>query len=420
MSDRSIENVVTFSRQHYAFLFTVGFCSMVVAGWFLIDGLSQFSASTSMYYALVLSAIIFQLGEAGMFVTAAVLPVYYRKWRWFTIVVGSSLFILSVLVMTLAQKSAMSSGEIKANAIDEKVRLLQSQIASIDSVIQSYQTNADKQSRSVYAQSRALGQDSLNRSSALLEKKLTLSSQIFDLQSKRNLTSGDFFSSVEKVTGFDGQTTELVYLVARSALLEFLGVSLMTLAAYFKPRAKTLTPGPGQGIVDSRILSDSPAVLGSTAEPRLPGSAQLESKLSASSPGGPPAVVEASVEKPVYPSPGPFPAVRRKSNAADPSPVVSAERSSVAKRGKSFADTVVPFGKKSANSPASREPAKKPELSVSDLAEKVILAKQSGDIDKLTRDSVKAFLSIGSKKARDVLAEVKTMQEQRKSDVTET
>lgn len=256
--NNSINPALTFSQHHQLTVFTIGFFAMGVAGLFLIDGLSQFSGSDLSKSLLISCGILFQLTESVCFISAAMLPSSHNKWRLSLLVGGVALFLFSVFVMTLAQKSAMEVGELTAQAQDEKAMFLQEQISSIDSVIQGYQANAEKQSQSIYAQSRALGQDSLNRSSELLLQKQKLSSELYALREQRQLTSMDFFTRLESITGWQAESTEFGFLSTRSLLLELVGILLMSFAAYLKAQSRSPEPGTEPVSVEDADVNPGP------------------------------------------------------------------------------------------------------------------------------------------------------------------
>jgi len=87
------------------------------------------------------------------------------------LIVAGVLFGFSIAVMTFAQKAALETGESTAAAIDERRADIRQQIASLDDLIMSYRLNAEKQSKSIYANSRELGQDSINKATELIAEK---------------------------------------------------------------------------------------------------------------------------------------------------------------------------------------------------------------------------------------------------------
>ena len=165
----------------YTFIFIIGLACMSVAGYFLIEGLSQFSGSNAAKRMLIVGGILFQITESICFISASALTYHSLTWRYTLFGLGLVLFSFSIGVMTLAQKTALQTGEAQAQAIDEKRDYIRKQIDSLDRGIASYRFNAEKQSRSIYKDSRALGQDSLNRAINQEEKKQALSEELFKL-----------------------------------------------------------------------------------------------------------------------------------------------------------------------------------------------------------------------------------------------
>ncbi|WP_455212435.1 hypothetical protein [Kaarinaea lacus] len=204
---------------------------MSVAGYFLIEGLSQFSGSSAAKNMLIVGGVLFQITESLCFISASALTYHSLRWRYILFSLGMVLFCFSIGVMTLAQKTALQTGEAQAQANDEKREHLRQQIASLQQVIDSYRFNAEKQSKSIYKDSRALGQDSINRAAELEERKIQLSEELFTLNTTRRQTAADFFQRLEEVTGLPAKSTEFYFLVLRSLLLELSGIILMSFGA---------------------------------------------------------------------------------------------------------------------------------------------------------------------------------------------
>ena len=226
-----MQHPVPIARYHASLIFLVGMACMIVAGFFLIEGLSQFAGSSTTRNILIVGGILFQVTESLCFIAAAALSFHSLVWRITLFGLGCVLFLFSIGVMTLAQKTALQSGINEANAIDEKRDHIREQLASLDRMIDSYQFNAEKQSRSIYKDSRALGQDSINRASELEREKLRLSDELFNLNQTRRETSADFFSRLQDVTGLPAKESEFYFLVIRSLLLELSGILLMAFGA---------------------------------------------------------------------------------------------------------------------------------------------------------------------------------------------
>ena len=221
-------------RRHYfkSVVFIIGTVAMSVASFFLIDGLSQFSGGVAAQRMLIVAGVLFQITESLCFISAAAFTAHSKRWRAALFVLGSVLFCFSIGVMTLAQKAALGVGEATATAIDEQRQQLRAQINSLDELIAGYRANAAKQSQSIYAASRALGEDSLNNARTLETKKLTLAQQLFTLPTSRRQTSLDFFNRLHEVTGLPAKQTEFWFLFLRSLLLELSGIFLMSFGAH--------------------------------------------------------------------------------------------------------------------------------------------------------------------------------------------
>ena len=211
---------------------------MAVAGYFLIEGLSQFAGGGAGKNMLIVGGVLFQITESVCFISASALTYHSRRWRYILFSLGAVLFCFSIGVMTLAQKTALQAGEAQAQANDEKRDHLRDQIASLQQVIDSYRLNAEKQSKSIYKDSRALGQDSINRAAELEERKIQLSEELFNYNTARRQTSSDFFHRLQEVTGLPEKATEFYFLVLRSLLLELSGIILMSFSANLRAYRK--------------------------------------------------------------------------------------------------------------------------------------------------------------------------------------
>ena len=225
---------------------------MAVAGYFLIEGLSQFSGSGAARNMLIVGGVLFQITESLCFISASALTYHSLRWRYILFGLGSILFCFSIAVMTLAQKTALQTGEAQAQANDEKREHIRGQIASLQQVIDSYRLNAEKQSKSIYKDSRALGQDSINRAAELEERKIQLSEELFSLNSARRQTAADFFQRLEEVTGLPGKSTEFYFLVVRSLLLELSGIILMSFGANLRAYNKLVVKAGGLSELEIR------------------------------------------------------------------------------------------------------------------------------------------------------------------------
>jgi hypothetical protein len=223
-------------------IFGVGLCAMMVSGWYLIEGMLHFAGDEGSKKVFIAAGIIFQVTESICFVAATAFTTRSWLWRSSLFSLGSILFVFSIAVMTLAQKATLQSGDNQAKAMDLQIKAIKEQIKSLDDVVAGYRLNAEKQSNSVYANSRELGQDSLNRATEIEEKKLQLADRLFELQKARKQTSSDFFKQLEGITGFPALKTEFYFLTIRSVLMELCGIVLMAFAAHLRTPANVNIP----------------------------------------------------------------------------------------------------------------------------------------------------------------------------------
>jgi predicted permease len=223
-------------------IFCVGLCAMMVSGLYLIEGMLHFAGDDDSKRVFIAAGIIFQITESICFIAATALATRSWFWRGSLFTLGSILFVFSIAVMTLAQKATLQSGDNQAKAMDLQIRAIEQQIKSLDNVVAGYRLNAEKQSNSVYANSRELGQDSLNRATEIEEKKLKLADRLFELQKARKQTSSDFFRQLESITGLPALKTEFYFLTIRSVLMELCGIVLMAFAAHLRTPANANIP----------------------------------------------------------------------------------------------------------------------------------------------------------------------------------
>ena len=215
-------------------IFSVGLAAMLVAGWYLVEGMLHFAGDTASKRVFIAAGIIFQITESICFISAAALSSKHLYWRIALFLLGCILFLFSITVMTLAQKATLQSGENETAALDDKIAATKAQMNSLNDTIAAYRLNAKKQSQSIYANSRELGQDSLNRATELENQKQRLADKLFTLQSSRRQTSSDFFQQLESIIGLPASQTEFYFLVSRSLLLELCGIFLLSFAAHLK------------------------------------------------------------------------------------------------------------------------------------------------------------------------------------------
>ena len=240
-------------------IFLVGLSAMIVSGWYLIEGMLHFAGDDRSKQVFIAAGIIFQVTESICFVAASAYTTRSWLWRGSLFTLGAVLFIFSIAVMTLAQKATLQVGDSQAQALDSQIHSIEQQITSLDNVIAGYRLNAETQSKSVFANSRELGQDSLNRATELEEKKLLLSGRLFELQKARKQTSADFFKQLESIIGFPALKTEFYFLMIRSVLMELCGIVLMAFAAHLRVPVNQNVPTVEKFFKRTPILGRNPS-----------------------------------------------------------------------------------------------------------------------------------------------------------------
>lgn len=231
---------------------------MIVSGWYLIEGMLHFAGDENSKRVFIAAGVIFQITESICFVAATAFTSRSWMWRGSLFTLGTILFVFSIAVMTLAQKATLQVGDSQGKALDTQIQSLEDQIKSLDNVIAGYRLNAETQSKSVFANSRELGQDSLNRATELEEKKLQLADRLFDLQKDRKQTSADFFRQLENIVGLPALKTEFYFLMIRSVLMELCGIVLMAFAAHLRVPVEQYVPIVEKPFRKAPILSRNP------------------------------------------------------------------------------------------------------------------------------------------------------------------
>jgi len=255
----------------YAVVFGAGVAAMAVAGFILVEGMLKFGGDSGTQSVFIAAGVIFQICETICFVASASMTGKSVYWRIGLLVLGILLFAFSIAIMTLAQKATLHHGELNNQAISQNINHLNSQIESLDKMIASYRHNAEKQSQSIYADSREKGQDSLNRAALLEQDKLKLMEKQFALTQTKQQTSSEFFKQLEQVTGFPALATEFYFLVLRSLLLELCGIVLMAFSAYLLSThiGQSAHPTPARQELSTAALRLKPPRKRPAGEPNL-------------------------------------------------------------------------------------------------------------------------------------------------------
>ena len=378
---------------HFSYLvLIIGACFMIAAAFLLIQGLSRFSGDSGSQNIFIVFGVLFQIGESVCFIAAARQSHHSKLWRAGLLMLGIILFSFSISVMTLAQKATMQVGINAASAVDEQRNYLREQIESLDRSINSYRFNAESQSKSIYKDSRALGQDSLNRTIELEEKKRALSDQLFALSNERRESSADFFARLETIVGWPADTTEFYFLVLRSVLIELCGVLFLAYGSY----SISVLPAP----VPDR---PAPATKSSTKKARKTTTKKTTKATTTRKKTKP-----ASPSTPVQPTPAtqlPGPTLQYPDRLENQSKNV-------------FSLTPA---KSSPTAAQQREVRRR--LSYEESAQAVIAAMEAGHLTDMKRDSIKAYLSVGDGKANKVLELITEIQNDRaagKTEITES
>ena len=369
-----------FQSQFSYLVLSVGACFMIAAAYLLIQGLSRFSGETGSQNIFIVFGVLFQIGESVCFIAAARQSHHSKLWRVGLLMLGIILFSFSISVMTLAQKATMQVGINAASAVDEQRNYLREQIESLDRSINSYRFNAESQSKSIYKDSRALGQDSLNRAIALEEQKRSLSAQLFNLSNERRETSADFFARLENIVGWPAETTEFYFLVLRSLLIELCGVLFLAYGSY----AISVLPAPAP---------NRPTRSTKTKKARKPAIKNTRKK-----------TTSATTITSVPPTPA-----TQSPEAILQSPDLLPHRSK----------NVFALTRSKPEKLAAEQREARRRLSYDESAHVVIAAKQAGHLTEINRNSIKDYLSVGDGKADKVLETITEIQKQNVTGKTE-
>ncbi|MDH5327666.1 MAG: hypothetical protein OEY58_19605 [Gammaproteobacteria bacterium] len=368
----------------------LGALIMVYAGYYLVLGFSQIDVAQDSKTMFVLFGVFIQCMEAVCFFGATVTR--NMAWRFALIAFGIPLFAVSVFFMTIAQMSSLEDGERQAQSVDMRATQLRDQIASLDTTIAGYRLNAEKQSQSKFAQSRALGMEALKEAQRLEDQKNQLSQELFALTQQRKTTSSDLFGQAGSAIGVS--ITGYHFYLLRSFLLELGSILILSFGGYLRQAAlqsSQQVSKANQRVFDAQTAPSAPmAALKPSTAPVEPVSEPV-APMTANDPG-------LAASEPPDP--------HRAEDAVTPSKPVKRSTLTFQRPSKTTSDqVVVPFGKKTL-------PVKPPSNEA--LAQKVLMELQKYDseseLKSLSRDSIKIYLGIGSGRATKILRMIKAME----------
>ena len=213
-------------------LFLLGCSIMCVSGYFFAVGLSTFASKPEYKTIYVLSAILFQLSEASCFSLLASLPSQYKKIKFSLLIGGMIIVAFSIITMIFSQKAISEESLKNATDQDDKSANIQKQIDNIDKTIAAYRQNAEQQSKSIYKESRAAGQESLNISMKLMERRDKLVQEKFNVDKNRQVTNIDVYDKLGRNIGVGKDILDTSIISVRSIMLEFFGVFFLSIASF--------------------------------------------------------------------------------------------------------------------------------------------------------------------------------------------
>lgn len=404
----------SFSRfvAFHNWVIALGALIMVYAGYYLVLGFSQIDVAQDSKTMFVLFGVFIQCMEAVCFFGATVTR--NMAWRIALIAFGIPLFAVSVFFMTIAQMSSLEDGERQAQSVDMRASQLKDQIASLDTTIAGYRLNAEKQSQSKFAQSRALGMEALKEAQRLEDQKNKLSQELFALTQQRKTTSSDLFGQAGSAIGVT--ITGYHFYLLRSFLLELGSILILSFGGYLRQaslQSSKQVSKANQQVFDAQ-LTPSPAPMAAMKPSTVPVEPVSE-PVAITRVGETDLLVKSDLAAAELPEPN-------KKGAVKP-PIKTVKRRALTFQRpskKTDEQVVVPFGKKPATPPKPVSPS----LSNEDLVQQVLLELEKNENERklksLSRDSIKNFLGIGSKRATKIMQAIKAMEQKKKTDVTET
>lgn len=213
-------------------IYAVGLLALGLASYFLVTGLSSFAEDGQFALMLMATGIVFQMVESICFIGASSLA-KTKSWKIVLLSLGVTLFLFSILTMTLAQKSVMMKAQQKAKTLDAKRNYLAKQIESLNVLIKGYHTKNAKDLTSKWITRRKAGEKSLNEVTRLESRKLKLINELHSLNHQRKPTSNDFFKEVAVTLNWSESMAlkmEFWFIVGRSLLLEISAMLLLSFA----------------------------------------------------------------------------------------------------------------------------------------------------------------------------------------------
>lgn len=232
-------------------LYFIGFISMLTASYLVINSFTLLAGENDKWIFIIVGIVI-QVSEAIVFPIFSSLPNNHRISKSILLITGFLLVTVSITGMVFSQIHTFAAQDNAQSNLNEQISRLNSSVNEINRTKESYLDNSKKQSASVYRESRALGQDSINRAAELDEKKRVLEEELKPLIKLKNSATDNTFAKLEKTLNIPKEDIEFYFVILRAVVLEFCGIIWLSLAASLIAQGKPI-------VIKTKILnSDLP------------------------------------------------------------------------------------------------------------------------------------------------------------------
>lgn len=234
-------------------LFVLGGMLIGLASAFTIDGMRMYITNSLTLWMWVITALACQACEAVFFVKATN-PGMPAKTRVYLGALAAAFFLFGIYLMTFGQYvqwlEDIAAAEAKfqtqnapaqqrkaaRGALDSTIADVERQVSQKHQIIDSYRINADRQSQSIYRDSRQSAQSMLEKIRIEEQEMKKLFEQLSDLRQQRAAMNLSEVPAQATILQIDQQLTQQVdikffVLLARSLLIEIGAITLLALAA---------------------------------------------------------------------------------------------------------------------------------------------------------------------------------------------
>lgn len=220
----------------------IGLASSAVTTQFFILGLERTEANTLARNVLISAGILMIVTELASFGLSALLPKkLLRALRWRLIACGFVLLSFEGYTIYVTQVTLEKSSESISNSVSTRMANLRASIASKRKTVAGLRANADGQSRSVFASSRAAGGAALLQAIETERQIEPMAAELASIEAGKTTT----------ITEAIGERGMMIYSVSRALLISAMGLfmfsasgSLLRAAADARPSRPARATAP--------------------------------------------------------------------------------------------------------------------------------------------------------------------------------